>query len=211
MRKTKAETARTKAAILRAAEELFVEAGYEKVSLEDIAEKAGVTRGAVHWHYKNKKGLLQAIRDRIETPLQVLENLLIQEKENVEPLQALSDTITQALHSFQDDQHVRRLMKIIIQFEFNEEGEKLGEKNSEQRAREVVTGVLAEAQKRSSFSVPWTPESGALAFVGLLSGLINEWAREETSFALVPEAEEVLLAVLDIWGAQLSHADERSG
>lgn len=210
MRKTKAETARTKESIVHAAEALFIKEGYEKVSLEDIAAEAGVTRGAVHWHFKNKKGLLQAIRDRIVMPLEVLEHLILEEKETVEPLQALSETITKSFTTFENDPHIRRLMKIIMQFEFNEEGERLAEKTSEQRAREVVTEILAEAQKRSSFSVPWTPESGALAFVGLLSGLINEWAREETTFALRPDAEEVLMAVLDIWGAQLSHSSERS-
>lgn len=210
MRKTKAETEQTKEAIVRAAEDLFIKNGYEKVSLEDIAAEAGVTRGAVHWHFKNKRGLLVEIRSRIEMPLEHLHNLMISDS-CTDPLQALSDTLRKSLREFQEDPKLRQLTKIVFKFEYSGEREKSGEKSPEQRAREVLTDVLRSAQERSSFSVPWTPESGALAFVGMLSGLLAEWVRDETDFELIPDAEELLMSVLDIWGAQLAHPNKKSG
>lgn len=48
----------TKRQILQAALRLFTDEGYEKTSLSDIAREAGVTRGAIYWHFEDKGELL---------------------------------------------------------------------------------------------------------------------------------------------------------
>ncbi len=57
-RKTKAEAARTKLRILKSALDLFVAKGYERTTLEDVAERIGLSKGAVYWHFKSKPDLL---------------------------------------------------------------------------------------------------------------------------------------------------------
>jgi TetR/AcrR family transcriptional regulator, acrAB operon repressor len=47
--------------ILDAAEELFAERGYERTSLVDVAERSGISRGSIPWHFTNKEGLLVAV------------------------------------------------------------------------------------------------------------------------------------------------------
>lgn len=210
MRKTKEETERTRESIINAAEHLFISKGYENVSLEDIAAEVDLTRGAVHWHFKNKKGVLLAIRERIEMPLETLENFLA-DQINGDPLEELGKTVRKALEEYQYNTRLRELTKIILHFEYNAANEKLGKNSSEQRARKVVTEVLTIAQQRSAFHVPWTPESGALAFTGLFAGILSEWVREDTEFELIPDAEKVLTSILDIWGAQLSEINKQSG
>ena len=54
MRRTKEEAENTRTAILTAAELLFLKKGVSHTSLEQIARQAGVTRGAVYWHFQNK-------------------------------------------------------------------------------------------------------------------------------------------------------------
>jgi len=46
-RRTKAEAAATREALIDAAEEMFMEHGVARTSLEQIARHAGMTRGAV--------------------------------------------------------------------------------------------------------------------------------------------------------------------
>ena len=65
MRRTKEEAAQTRAALLDAAEQLFAERGVSRTSLADIAAAAGVTRGAVYWHFRNKSELLDAINSEM--------------------------------------------------------------------------------------------------------------------------------------------------
>ena len=48
----------TKRIILEAAHKLFSEKGFDKTSLSDIAREAGVTRGAIYWHFEDKGELL---------------------------------------------------------------------------------------------------------------------------------------------------------
>lgn len=58
------DAARTRAAILDAAEELFAERGYEAVSLSEVGEAAGVSRGTPGYFFGNKEGLYRAVLDR---------------------------------------------------------------------------------------------------------------------------------------------------
>jgi AcrR family transcriptional regulator len=51
----------TREALLEAARELFTSDGYSQVSIEAIAQKARVTRGAFYHHFADKAGLLDAL------------------------------------------------------------------------------------------------------------------------------------------------------
>lgn len=53
-RKTKEDTQATREGILDAAEACFHEHGVARTTLEMIGARAGYTRGAVYWHFKNK-------------------------------------------------------------------------------------------------------------------------------------------------------------
>ena len=61
MRRTKEEAAQTRQDLLAAALTIFSQKGYEAARLEDIAEMAGVTRGAIYFHFGNKAGLFMAL------------------------------------------------------------------------------------------------------------------------------------------------------
>jgi AcrR family transcriptional regulator len=57
-------------AILQAAERLFGEKGYRSVSIEEIAEATGVSKGLVLYHFSSKNALLEHIlRDALSTLL----------------------------------------------------------------------------------------------------------------------------------------------
>ena len=65
MRKTKTEALKTKEHLMLAALETFYQKGIARTSLNEIAQAAGVTRGALYWHFKNKEDLFDAIFRRI--------------------------------------------------------------------------------------------------------------------------------------------------
>ena len=56
-----APTHDTRLAILEAAVRIFARSGVSAATLEDIATEAGVTRGALCWHFHSKDDLLSAI------------------------------------------------------------------------------------------------------------------------------------------------------
>ena len=61
-RKTKAEAELTRHRIVDCTRRLFSRTGVTNTSLEEIAREAGVTRGAVYWHFRNKADLFHAVR-----------------------------------------------------------------------------------------------------------------------------------------------------
>lgn len=65
----KEEAQETRSQILEAAEKAFYERGVARTTLADIATLAGVTRGAIYWHFSNKADLVQAMLDSLREPL----------------------------------------------------------------------------------------------------------------------------------------------
>lgn len=56
----------TQTALLAAARPLFAERGFAAVSADEIVRAAGVTRGALHHHYGDKRGLFRAVFEQVE-------------------------------------------------------------------------------------------------------------------------------------------------
>jgi TetR/AcrR family acrAB operon transcriptional repressor len=63
-RKTKAEAAQTRERIIDCARQVFSREGVTNTSLEEVAREAGVTRGAVYWHFQDKADLFMAVRQQ---------------------------------------------------------------------------------------------------------------------------------------------------
>ena len=59
----------TRSALLRAARELFTERGYRGVGTNEVVERAGVTRGAMYHHFRDKRDLFRAVYEQVEKEL----------------------------------------------------------------------------------------------------------------------------------------------
>ncbi|MGW2412987.1 TetR/AcrR family transcriptional regulator [Streptomyces tubercidicus] len=71
--------------ILRAAAELFAAKGYRQTTFADVAERSGISRGSIPWHFGSKEGLLLAV---LERSVDLIRAGLVEEPgERVEPEQ----------------------------------------------------------------------------------------------------------------------------
>lgn len=64
MKRTKEDAEETKNKILEAGLNVFSRKGFSAATLIDIAAEAGVTRGAVYWHFKNKEELYFQLNEK---------------------------------------------------------------------------------------------------------------------------------------------------
>src|SRR5216683_4183005 len=58
-------SAATRGGIVSAALRLFAERGFASASIAEIAEAAGITKGAIYWHFDSKDALFKGILDQI--------------------------------------------------------------------------------------------------------------------------------------------------
>ncbi|KPM57654.1 TetR family transcriptional regulator [Frankia sp. R43] len=65
--RTRAQGADTRTRILEAAVQLFVERGYAGTSVRDIAERLGVTKAALYYHFSSKEMILEALISPFES------------------------------------------------------------------------------------------------------------------------------------------------
>jgi TetR/AcrR family transcriptional regulator len=59
-----------KADLLDAAERCFAERGYHETTVDAIAERAGVSKGAFYWHFESKRDVFTALVERMAGDLQ---------------------------------------------------------------------------------------------------------------------------------------------
>ncbi|ALP63883.1 TetR family transcriptional regulator [Paraburkholderia caribensis] len=121
VRRTKEEAQETRTRILDAAERVFAEKGVSRTSLADIAQTAGVTRGAIYWHFANKGELFTEMFDRVLLPLDELKAASVDPNE-ADPLGRLVEICTVCLRDTANDPHRRRVFDILFhKCEFVEE------------------------------------------------------------------------------------------
>lgn len=66
VRRTRAEMEETRATLLTTARHFFKEHGFAETSMDDLTAQAGLTRGALYYHFGDKKGLLAAVVEQID-------------------------------------------------------------------------------------------------------------------------------------------------
>ncbi|MDR8014980.1 TetR family transcriptional regulator [Ectopseudomonas guguanensis] len=184
MRKTKEEAEKTRYAILAAAEQLFLERGVAHTSLEHIARHAGVTRGAVYWHFQNKAHLFHEMLNQVRLPLEPLAQQLAA-VDGLSSLQLLRDLCIEAMANLVLDEQRRRILTVLLRrCEFTEEL-----REAEERHETFVNQFIALCEQQ--FALPTvqahlqpgiTPRLASRTLHALLVGLFSDWLRDPNLF-----------------------------
>lgn len=198
MRRTKAQAEQTKKDILQAAEQLFLQQGYDKVSLEAIASEAGVTRGAVHWHFKNKQGLLSAIRIKAQEPLFRLADKVHHTGEV--SLLDLEAQVAEFFRELQSDPRWQCLLRVIIKADIAMK-ESTGEEDVAFHARlnEALLRIFSVVEQKNGLPAPWTAESAATMFASTVTGLMLKWAVSGGKVSLDTDGKAYIKMILASW------------
>ncbi len=113
-RKTKTQSARTRAAILDAAETEMELRGVAHTSFERIARRAHVTRGAIYWHFTDKGDLLSAMVARTHLPLRDLRQRLGEHLPGHDSIRLLREMLLHGLERLATDAQHRRVSHIML-------------------------------------------------------------------------------------------------
>ena len=113
VRRTKEDAQKTRDDILGAAEVCFHRKGISRTSLSEIATAAGVTRGAIYWHFQDKSALVGALLERVSIPLQPLSEAT-RNPDEPDPLGRLRELLIRVFQSTVTDPQVRRVGEILF-------------------------------------------------------------------------------------------------
>lgn len=115
VRKTKEDAELTRQKIIHAAREMFLLKGVSRTSLEQIATHAGVTRGAVYWHFKNKTELFYAMREQVFLPLiDRMDDALLSEHAELDPLSRIQQFLETTIDVLNDDTQTRQTYEVMM-------------------------------------------------------------------------------------------------
>lgn len=185
-RRTKAAAELTRRRILDAAERLFFLHGVAQTSLEQIAEAAGVTRGAIYWHFADKVALFRALYEGVRLPQEdIVEQAAL--GGNPDPLGLLEEVACDCLKTLAADEQRQRIYAILL-FRcdyLGEMAELLVRQNEADRAMHANLGRLFAMARQSGLLAPrWQPEVAVRAFSAMMRGLWVDWLRYDRNFDL---------------------------
>lgn len=195
VRRTKEEALATRHKLLDAAEHLFQAQGVSRTSLQDIARRAGVTRGAVYWHFKDKADLFNAMMDRVILPLeQSFQDRLGQEAET-DPLALIRSGVMEALVRIACDPQARRVLEVAThKVEYVDELQAVRLRHLKSRSdflAQVQHGLQAAARRHGvELAIP--AATAAQGMHAIIDGLIQSWLLESATFDLVTLGGDVL-------------------
>ena len=198
-RRTKEEAQETRSRILDAAEQVFYEKGVSRTSLADIAQAAGVTRGAIYWHFANKGDLFTAMFDRELLPLDELKAASVDPNEP-DPLARIRELCTLCLRNTATDARRRRVFDILfLKCEFVEEmGPVMARHQTNMREALVkLEQGLRNAMSKGQLPADLDPARAARVVHSLIGGALRDMAILPDLFDVAAGAETAIDALLD--------------
>lgn len=190
MRRTKEEAEVTRQHLLKAALAVFSRKGYADTRLEDIAEEAEVTRGAIYHHFGGKAELYnEMVAVGSQRVMPVIQGAL---DEGGSPLEILRRVFIRTLEYAEEDADFRAMQEIVL-FKTAvtvELAEGVQKKIEGTRGMiHFLTQMIQEGVETGEVRGDIDPQDAAIAFVASQNGLLTLWLLDPQLFSLKERAE----------------------
>ncbi len=196
--KTREEAEKTRSRILDAAFDVFTRKGYVRTTLNDIAAVAGVTRGAIYWHFKDKFELFKALSEEIEAEASVRpEDIPV---EDVQTLDHIRERALEYLSNFENNSRYAVFYEMLLyKTEHTEALEPVLDREREvhREIRSQLTRVFSNLKSQGRVRSDLDPAHAALSLCVFLVGLIEVWLFDRTTFSLMETAPHLLSPFLE--------------
>ncbi|MEH6642891.1 TetR family transcriptional regulator [Vreelandella glaciei] len=194
MSRRKADAERTREAILDAAETTFLVQGVSRTTLAHIAQEAGVTRGAIYWHFEDKAAVFDALLERVRLPLDGIVDDAVQ-RLGTTPVECLRDIAQRSLAGICHDLPLQRAATIVLH-----RCEKLEDKHPRicmitqlpKHAEAHVEALFEQAQADGNLRADLTPASARRQFHGFLIGVCFDWLQDPQQYSLADEYDGIV-------------------
>ncbi len=208
-RRTKEEAQATRERLLDAAEVIFRDRGVTRTSLAEIATAAGMTRGAVYWHFKDKADLFRAMCDRATLPLDTMFERA-GETAAADPLGTLRTLSIGALTSLASDPRAQNVFEIVFhKSELVDELAGLATAHRQERGAclSEIEAIVRRAAADGQLPADVDAHLATQGLHALMIGVMHEWVLDPSAYDLASAAP----ALIDTWIAGLkAHPPRRA-
>ena len=197
-RRTKEEAQATRSHILDTAEFVFGQRGVSRTSLHEIASAAGMTRGAIYWHFKDKADLFNAMMERVTLPLEETCRPSIGDEPGA-AIAEMRDSFVAVLRKVVADPQLRRVFEIAThKVEYVDEMHAVRARHISMRNEcwADVEQRFSRAMRRGELARRMPARAAAVGLHALLDGLLQNWMLDPEDFDLVRVGRQVLDAYL---------------
>jgi TetR/AcrR family transcriptional regulator, acrAB operon repressor len=216
-RRTKEDAQATRSKLLDSAECLFQAQGVSRTTLQDIARRAGTTRGAVYWHFKDKADLFNAMMERVTLPLEAAfegggglpVSYCLTE---ADALLKIRRATVEALSRIVSDVQTRRVFEVATQkVEYVEELRAVRLRHLAVRQNFVsrFEQSIESAARRDQVVLPMPAALAARAFHALIDGLIQNWLLDQQAFDLLDVGQRAMNVYLNGLGFSIAAEDKQ--
>jgi TetR/AcrR family acrAB operon transcriptional repressor len=154
--------------LMSAAIDCFARYGYQGTSIDRIARDAGVTKGAVYYHFRGKEDLLfEAVRDRIGGFEQ---QVLAEVSPSFEALTALRHVVDACFFHATVSNHRRFIITLMVEALDTNPRLSAEFRSILRRMRAFLASVVRRGQERGELRRDVTPEGAAAAIAGGIIG-----------------------------------------
>ena len=191
---TKEESLETRSRILDAAVDVFYSQGVSQTSLADVANAAGVSRGAIYWHFTNKSDLFNAMCERVRLPMEAMIRNSAEES-SIDPLGQFRSWCLFALGEGVNNAQTRKIFATILhKCEFVDPVDPIYMRQQEcfLEGRINIQRILRFAVAKGQLPRNLDPNLAAIMVQGLLSGVLDNWLFNTDSFDLGEQAARIV-------------------
>ena len=181
-KRTKAEALKTRQELIETAIAQFAQHGVSKTTLNDIADAANVTRGAIYWHFENKTQLFNEMWLQQPSLRELIQDYLTAGLEH-DPFQQLREKLIVGLQYIAKIPRQQALLKILYhKCEFNDEM--------------LAEGVLQACQQQGCVANNLDLDVVMIIIDGAFSGIVQNWLMNMACYDLYKQAPALVDNVL---------------
>ena len=162
-------------ALLGEALTLFITQGYHATTVEEIAQAAGLTKGAVYFYFKSKANVLKALLDRTEE-LTTAPTIAAMDSAGDDPEDRLSAFVrSQSVIGAEKTEYM--LLAILMSAEFNGSGDEIEQRLNELMARmeDALRETVKTGQQKGVFRKEIGADELASVIMATNKGCYVEW------------------------------------
>ena len=189
MRRTKEDAAVTRQKVLEAALTVFSEKGYAASKLDDVAQAANVTRGAIHWHFKDKADLFNTLVREVGLQRdEVIQQVIAEGGTFIDIFRRI---LIRLLQVVEEQRQVRAIMELAL-FKVDQlpelaEGQAVRLEANRTLIRNMAT-FLQMGIDAGDVRADLDPHDAARAAVAFQQGIATLWLYDPSTFSLAERA-----------------------